>query len=84
MTALGGPITWADFAVEIFRQAAAHGGPVARVTPIPTSDYPTPARRPAWSCLDGSKLKAVHGICIREWRDGLTEVIERLGRQGEW
>jgi dTDP-4-dehydrorhamnose reductase len=41
-----GQTTWADFATEIFRLSAARGGPCARVEPITTADYPTPARRP--------------------------------------
>ncbi len=84
MTASGGPISWADFATEIFRQSASRGGPSARVTAISTSDYPTPARRPAWSCLDAAKLSAVHGVTLPHWRDGLNVIIKRLDRQGEW
>jgi dTDP-4-dehydrorhamnose reductase len=84
MTATGGPISWADFAAEIFRQSALRGGPSARVTAIPTTEYPTPARRPAWSFLDGGKLTSVHGVTLPDWRDGLAQTIERLDRQGEW
>jgi dTDP-4-dehydrorhamnose reductase len=84
MTASGGPISWAEFATEIFRQSASRGGPSARVTAIPTSEYPTPARRPAWSCLNGGKLTAVHGVTLPDWRDGLNVIVERLDRQGEW
>ena len=84
MTATGGPISWADFATEIFRQSALRGGPNARVTPIPASEYPTPARRPAWSFLDGGKLASVHGVTLPDWRDGLAQTIERLAAQGEW
>jgi dTDP-4-dehydrorhamnose reductase len=84
MTATGGPISWADFATEIFRQSVLRGGPGARVTPIPASEYPTPARRPVWSFLDGGKLAAVHGVTLPDWRDGLAQTIERLAAQGEW
>jgi dTDP-4-dehydrorhamnose reductase len=84
MTAQGGPVSWADFAQEIFRQSAALGGPSAKVTPIPTSEYPTPAKRPAWSCLDGGKLKSLHGVALPDWRDGLTQTMQRLDRDGEW
>ena len=41
-----GDISWADFAIEIFRQSGSRGGPSAEVARIPSSDYPTPARRP--------------------------------------
>ncbi len=84
LTASGGPTTWAEFATEIFRRSAARGGPMATVIPIPTSDYPTPARRPAWSCLDGGKLTALHGATLPDWRDGLEVVMERLDAAGEW
>ena len=84
MTASGGPTTWADFATEIFRLSAARGGPSAKVTPIPTSAYPTPAKRPAWSFLDGTKLATVHGVTLPDWRKGLETVIDRLDAAGEW
>ena len=38
-----GDISWADFAIEIFRQSGLRGGPTAEVARIPSSDYPTPA-----------------------------------------
>jgi hypothetical protein len=42
-----GETNWADFARGIFAESAKHGGPVAEVTGIPSSGYPTPAQRPA-------------------------------------
>lgn len=78
MTDTGGPVSWAEFAAEIFRQSAALGGPAARVEPIPTVDYPTPARRPAWSVLDGGLLARVHGVTMPDWRADLAVVLGRL------
>lgn len=58
-----GQCSWYEFAVEIFKQ---HQLPVI-VNPIPSSAYPTPAKRPAYSVLDKSKIKSVFGISISNW-----------------
>lgn len=72
--------SWHAFAVEIFRQAHALGllARVPRVRAIATSDYPTPARRPAWSVLDCGKLLAAHGIRQPDWREDLGRVLREL------
>jgi dTDP-4-dehydrorhamnose reductase len=70
--------TWADFATEIFRQSARFGGPAARVRPIATADYPTPAKRPANSRLDGSKLARIHGVTLPVWQTSLELCVRRL------
>lgn len=77
MTA-GGDTNWADFAEAIFATSAVAGGPVARVTAIPTSAYPTPARRPANSRLDSTKLADIHGVRLPHWRQSVPECIARL------
>lgn len=77
MTAAG-EATWADFAEAIFAASADCGGPSARVRRIATADYPTPAKRPANSRLDSSKLAWVHGVALPDWRDSLPEVVQRL------
>ena len=69
-----GEATWAEFAQAVFAQA----GLKTRVTPIPTHDYPTPARRPANSRLDGAKLRAAYGITLPPWRESLKPVVARL------
>ncbi|WP_105430100.1 dTDP-4-dehydrorhamnose reductase [Neorhizobium sp. T6_25] len=73
-----GAATWADFADEIFRISGANGGPSARVVRIPTSAYPTPARRPANSQLDCSKLYRRHGIVMPDWRGSVANVVRRV------
>jgi dTDP-4-dehydrorhamnose reductase len=73
-----GEATWADFAEAIFTGSAARGGPTAGVTRITTAEYPTPARRPANSRLDCSKLLAVHGIALPEWRESLDHCLDRV------
>lgn len=70
--------TWAGFATEIFRQSGCFGGPVARVRPITTADYPTPAKRPANSRLDCSKLARVHGVTLPAWQTSLESCVQRL------
>ncbi len=68
-------VTWADFARAILMQA---GLPVP-VQDIPTSGYPTPARRPANSRLDCSGLEAAFGIPRPDWRADLSDVLATLG-----
>jgi len=79
MTA-SGEASWADFAEEIFRCSAKLGGPTAIVRRIPTSAYPTPARRPANSRLDSSKLKEAHGIRLPPWQGATATVVRQLLR----
>jgi dTDP-4-dehydrorhamnose reductase len=66
--------SWAGFAREIFAQA----GRAVTVTDIPTSAYPTPARRPANSRLDCTKFERTFGLPRPDWRDGLAEVLHDL------
>ncbi|WP_237151729.1 dTDP-4-dehydrorhamnose reductase [Oryzibacter oryziterrae] len=73
-----GEATWADVAVEIFRLSAERGGPSPQVERIPTSAFPTAARRPANSRLDCSKLAACHDVQLPDWRTGLASVVARL------
>ena len=75
----GGDVaTWADFAEAIFAASQAVGGPVAKVNRISTSAYPTPARRPANSCLDGGRLAAVYGHRLPSWQQSLPGCVRRL------
>lgn len=73
-----GAVSWYDFAREIFAQAARRGGPSPELTAIPTSDYPTPAKRPAYSVLDCDKLAGLYGIEPRPWQAALGDVLDRL------
>ena len=78
-----GSVTWHGFAEAIFELAARWRSPPPRVEPITTADYPTPARRPANSVLDCSRIATAFGIEPRPWRAALAEVIEELvGRRG--
>ena len=73
-----GEAVWADVAEAIFGRSAALGGPSATVRRITTADYPTPARRPANSRLDCSKLQRLYGIALPPWRVSLESCVERL------
>ncbi|MCM2292017.1 dTDP-4-dehydrorhamnose reductase [Allorhizobium sp. BGMRC 0089] len=73
-----GEASWADFAAEIFRISAEAGGPSAQVSPIPSSAYPTPAKRPMNSRLDCAKLAVCHGVQLPDWRVSTRLVVERL------
>jgi len=74
--------SWADFAQEIFAASTRLGGPGARVRPIATADYPTPAKRPANSRLDCGKLASIHGVALPPWQTSLEPCIRRLVGEG--
>jgi dTDP-4-dehydrorhamnose reductase len=73
-----GDTTWAEFAAFIFEQSSRLGGPHARVRPIATADYPTPAKRPANSRLDCAKLASTYGIALPSWRTSTIDCVARL------
>lgn len=66
-----GEISWYDFAVAIrdFRSFD------CQVKPIPTSAYPTPARRPKYSLLDKSKIKRIFGVEVPDWKISLGNML---------
>ena len=71
-----GEISWCAFAKAI--AALTHSNtPVQAIT---TAEFPTPAKRPAWSVLDKSKIKAVYGIKIRPWKESLADCLELLSK----
>lgn len=74
----GEATTWYRFANAIFAESRPRGGPWARLVPIGTADYPTPARRPADSRLDSSKIDQVYGIGPAVWCAGLCDTLDRL------
>jgi dTDP-4-dehydrorhamnose reductase len=67
-------VSWADFARAIFEQT----GKAVTVTPIPTTDYPTPAKRPLNSRMDCGATQQVFGIPHPNWRDGLNMILQEL------
>lgn len=75
----GGPdASWADFAEAIFAGSSARGGRASVVDRIPSSAYPTAAKRPARSRLGSERLARVHGIELPDWRISLDVVLDRL------
>lgn len=78
-----GEATWADFAEEIFAEAARQGRKPVTVRRIPTKDYPTPARRPANSRLCNEKLGRVFGVALPDWRISTRACVARLLRHSD-
>jgi len=79
----GGQTSWHGFASAIFeaahrRRLLAH---IPRVVPITTADYPTPARRPAYSRLDCGLLQATFNIELPAWEQGLEDVLDNIPMQ---
>jgi dTDP-4-dehydrorhamnose reductase len=73
MTA-GGSTSWYGFARAILDA----GDAKCRLTPIPSTGYPTPARRPAYSVLDNGKLQQRFGIRLPNWQDSLEQCLQGL------
>ncbi|KQT78428.1 dTDP-4-dehydrorhamnose reductase [Methylobacterium sp. Leaf466] len=73
-----GATTWCGFAQAIVAGAARRGGRSVPVTGIPTSAYPTPARRPANSRLSTRSLTQAYGLVPRPWEQALDDILDRL------
>lgn len=72
----GPPISWADFARAIF-DGAAHTIPHAMtVNGIPSSEFPTPAKRPTYSVMDTTAFEGRFGMDLPEWRNGLARALQ--------
>ncbi|MEK6637821.1 MAG: dTDP-4-dehydrorhamnose reductase [Pseudomonadota bacterium] len=78
-----GSATWHDLAAFIFAKVEARGLKAPRLKAIATSEYPTPARRPANSQLDTTRIAKDFGITARHWHDAIGDILnERLGTVG--
>lgn len=73
-----GETTWAGLAAEIFALSSAVGGPSAAVEGIPSSEYPTPAKRPTNSRLSTDKLTNDYGVVPRPWQEAVAEIVTEL------
>lgn len=69
-----GVTSWYDFAKAIFEIA----GKQVNVKPVPSSAYPTPAKRPLYSVLSKNKIKNTYGIEIPYWRDSLKLMLSKF------
>jgi dTDP-4-dehydrorhamnose reductase len=74
--AAAGDCTWHDFATAIVAASPRADGSTAHVLPISTSEYPTPAKRPAYSVLDTDALHRAFGIRLPHWRQGLRLCLD--------
>ena len=73
-----GATTWHGLAVATFEEAGRHGANVPEVGPILTADWPTPAKRPANSRLNCTRLHDVFGIRLPHWRESLTRTVNEI------
>lgn len=75
-----GSTSWHGFASAIVQHAAERGllakAPVVHA--IPSSDFPTPAKRPAYSVLDNTKFTHTFGHVLPDWQDGLNRTLDAL------
>jgi dTDP-4-dehydrorhamnose reductase len=69
-----GVCSWFDFAEAIIKEA----GIDCKIVPVQTADYPTVAKRPAYSVLDKSKIKENYNITIPHWLESLEKCIKQL------
>lgn len=70
-----GVASWYDFAKAILELSGKH----TEVMPVPTSGYPTAAKRPLYSVLSKNKIKRTFGLTIPYWRDSLRHCLKSLG-----
>ncbi|MBL4743661.1 MAG: dTDP-4-dehydrorhamnose reductase [Cycloclasticus sp.] len=71
-----GVCSWYDFAKAIFE----HSNVQCKVSPIETKDYPTPAKRPAYSLLNKAKIKDTFGLSIPYWKDSLKQCLINISK----
>lgn len=75
-----GQTSWHGFAEAIFAEAVSAGllAKAPAVQAISSAEYPTPAKRPAWSVLDSRRLQRDFGIDLPAWQEGLRQVIGEI------
>jgi dTDP-4-dehydrorhamnose reductase len=69
-----GIISWYDFALAIKKLINSN----CKINPIPTSQYPTPAKRPAYSVLDKTKIQKAFDIQLQDWKRSLANCLSKL------
>jgi dTDP-4-dehydrorhamnose reductase len=69
-----GIIGWYDFAMAIKELTGSN----CNINPIPTSQYPTPAKRPLYSILDKTKVQNTFGIQLKDWKESLAACLTTL------
>jgi len=75
-----GAVSWFEFAQAIFEQAYQLGilAKPVKVNPIPSSEFPTPAPRPAYSVLDTAKLEQIINAPLPHWKLGLLQFLNAI------
>ena len=73
-----GEATWCELARRVFQRAVRYNQRVPDVRAIPSSDYPTPARRPMNSRLDTAKITQDFGVVPRSWHQAVDQVVDEL------
>lgn len=76
-----GNTTWHGLAVAALKDAAAHGQAMPEVSAICTQDWPTPAKRPADSRMDNSKLTHVFGVTMPAWEGSVKQTVDQIFTQ---
>ena len=78
----GGQTNWYEFALEIRRLASEAGlvGGDCRVKSLGTAEYPTKAKRPAYSVLSKDKIVRDYGVAVPDWKESLRAFIGQLAR----
>jgi dTDP-4-dehydrorhamnose reductase len=74
-----GAISWYDFAEGIKKVLASS----CKINPVPTSAYPTAAKRPAYSVLDKTKIIQTFGIQLKDWKQSLADCIQKINKSGK-
>jgi dTDP-4-dehydrorhamnose reductase len=73
-----GETTWHGLAKRVFAELSRRGLKAPRLNPIPTSAYPTQARRPAYSVLDCTRIGSAYGIVPRPWEAALDDELAAM------
>lgn len=71
-------VSWYEFAEAIFQTTAQHGLATPALEAIDSSDYPTPAPRPAYSVLDCHKIGSEFGIAPSDWQKALADIVPKM------
>jgi len=81
----GGETTWYDYARLVVSEALAAGKPLKlfpdAIQAITSSEYPTPAKRPANSRLDTHKLRSTFGLELPDWQCGVRHILQQILRE---
>jgi dTDP-4-dehydrorhamnose reductase len=81
----GGETNWCDYARFVVLEALAASKPLKlapdSIRAIPSSDYPTAAKRPANSRLDTSKLRHTFGLELPDWQSGVRHILQQILRE---